>query len=265
MAPPNPQISKTSAEPTLYEILALTPSHLAGQGTAAQQKTIKQAYHRALLTHHPDKKPPSSSAPTPTSASPNGILFTVDQIQQAYSVLSDGARRAAYDRSLRRDASGGSAPSFAVAGVETLDLDDAGFDPRTGVYFAGCRCGNARGYAFTEAELEQFEEDGVLMVECVDCSLWVRVLFAAAEDEEEQVPGSGGAQPARGDRQQEVGNGVGGRSATISVQGLGKNIEVRRRGSSAGEGEGRGFKFNWSFSWGISVSGSASAGSGSGR
>ncbi|KAI0596423.1 hypothetical protein F4775DRAFT_311384 [Biscogniauxia sp. FL1348] len=277
MAPP--QISKTSAEPTLYEILALTPKHLEGQAAPAQQKVVKQAYHRALLKHHPDKKSTtttstSTSKPKPTkpspspsssssSSSPHGIVYTVDQIQHAYAVLSDRKQRAEYDRSLRlhpHPHQQGDISSFHT-GVETVDLDDVGFDERTGVYHRGCRCGNARGYAFTEENLAPFEDDGVLMVECRDCSLWLRVLFAAAAevDDEEAVSPQPPPQPMPG----------GGGGISVQVQGLGlglglgKGVEeeevVRRRGSSAGEAEGRGWKFNWSFSWGISVSGSASA------
>ncbi|KAI1454388.1 hypothetical protein F4805DRAFT_324963 [Annulohypoxylon moriforme] len=264
MAPP---ISNTSAEPTLYDILALTPKHLEGQaGAAQQQKIVKQAYHRALLKHHPDKSangPSSPSSSTPTPNSPNSkpspkahskqssgsrgqprITYTVDQIQQAYAVLSSATKRREYDRVLRASPSQRQTQSFQT-GVETVDLDDVSFDERTGVYFRSCRCGNARGYAFTEENLEEFEEDGVLMVECLDCSLWVRVLFAAAEDEEPtDVATRGPHNEAVASRGQE-----------------GDSDAVTASGEQRGTGTGRGFTFNWSFNWGISLSGSTGSSS----
>ncbi|XXG94748.1 hypothetical protein Hte_001006 [Hypoxylon texense] len=277
MAPP---ISKTSAEPTLYDILSLTPKHLEGQAsTAQQQKIVKQAYRRALLNYHPDKaatkdseassQPSSSSSPsTPKPSDPKPspkkpqsqsqsqsskqprIQYTVDQIQHAYSILSDHKQRAEYNRSLRSQKASPSSPSFQT-GVETVDLDDVAFDERAGVYYRGCRCGNARGYAFTEENLEEFEDDGVLMVECLDCSLWVRVLFAAAADEEDEVniSDAGVTRP----REEGGGSAVAARKeddAAITTAG-------ERRGSGT---TGRGFTFNWSVNWGISLSGSVSAG-----
>ncbi|KAI1107843.1 CSL zinc finger-domain-containing protein [Jackrogersella minutella] len=250
MAPP---ISNTSAEPTLYDILALSPKHLEGQaGAAQQQKIVKQAYHRALLKYHPDKKasgtstsstPPSPSpAPSkskPKPADPPRITFTVDQIQHAYSILSSPQQRAEYTRTLKTRAAVQN-PEFQT-GVETLDLDDLSFDSGTGVYFRACRCGNARGYAFTERNLEEFEDDGALMVECLDCSLWIRVLFAAAEDELDDIHEDAVVAARRREEEE-------------------REDAVTASGERRGAGTGKGFKFNWSFNWGISLSGSATAG-----
>ncbi|KAI1208723.1 uncharacterized protein F4807DRAFT_461264 [Annulohypoxylon truncatum] len=283
MAPP---ISNTSAEPTLYDILALTPKHLEGQaGAAQQQKIVKQAYHRALLKHHPDKAasgpPASSSSPSSPSASasspnPSGgsksksspkahakqgshsqprIAYTVDQIQHAYAVLSDAKQRREYDRLLRASPAQRhqQTQSSFQTGVETVDLDDVSFDEQTGVYYRPCRCGNARGYAFTEENLEEFEEDGVLMVECLDCSLWVRVLFAAAEDEEPAANNVATVVNPGGSR--------GPRDEAVAPRGRGEDIAVTTSGEQRGAGTGRGFTFNWSFNWGISLSGTAASSS----
>ncbi|OTA64640.1 hypothetical protein K449DRAFT_404156 [Hypoxylon sp. EC38] len=269
MAPP---ISNTSAEPTLYDILALTPKHLEGQaGAAQQQKIVKQAYHRALLKYHPDKaaangasspSPPLTSSSSPSTSKPTTttrhasksqsqprITYTVDQIQHAYAVLSDRKQRQAYDLTLRTSPSHRQtqSPSFQT-GVETVDLDDLAWDSRTGVYYRGCRCGNAQGYAFTEENLEEFEDDGVLMVECLDCSLWIRVLFAAAEDEDDVTAATTAATaPTRVHEEVAIPRREGGDAVTAAGE---------RRGS----GTTRGFRFNWSFNWGISLSGSATAG-----
>ncbi|KAI1143526.1 hypothetical protein F5Y05DRAFT_156515 [Hypoxylon sp. FL0543] len=260
MAPP---ISNTSAEPTLYDILALTPKHLEGQAGAAQQrKIVKQAYHRALLKYHPDKaaggtsspSSPSSSKPAtkqPSQSQPQPrITYTVDQIQHAYTVLSDRKQRQEYDRALRASPSHRQAQSSFQTGVETVDLDDLSWDSRRGVYYRSCRCGNARGYAFTEENLEEFEDDGVLMVECLDCSLWIRVLFAAAEDEEEETT----AAPTTATRIHE--------EVVVPRRPEGVDDAVTAAGERRGSGTGRGFTFNWSFNWGISLSGSATAGPG---
>ncbi|KAI1808370.1 hypothetical protein F4811DRAFT_549105 [Daldinia bambusicola] len=305
MAPP---ISKTSAEPTLYDILALTPKHLEGQaGAAQQQKIVKQAYHRALLKHHPDKASsgsgsnsngdsssssskrqgshPSASAAAAAAASAPRLTYTVDQIQHAYAVLSDRKRRGEYDRALRTlppssssssSSSRGGATSFQT-GVETVDLDDLGFDERTGVYYRGCRCGNARGYAFTEANLEEFEDDGVLMVECLDCSLWIRVLFAAAEDDDDDDDDEGDdvvATATTGSNSSPVGRSGSGGSGAAAAAAVRESVTmamgrggvggdaVTAAGERRGSATGRGFTFNWSFNWGISLTGSATAGTG---
>ncbi|KAI0382039.1 hypothetical protein F5Y04DRAFT_253884 [Hypomontagnella monticulosa] len=260
-----PKISNTSAEPTLYDILALTPKHLEGQaGAAQQQKIVKQAYRRALLKHHPDKagtsnnndpqedKPSSPSSSTSTSKPDSShnqprILYTVDQIQHAYSVLSDRKQRAEYDRALKTAPAQRHQHSASFAfqtGVETLDLDDLDFDERKGLYYRSCRCGNARGYVFTEENLEEFEDDGVLMVECRDCSLWIRVLFAAAEDDDSD----GDSDPGVYEEIVVNRNQGGGDAVTAAGE---------RRGSGT---TARGFTFNWSFNWGVSLSGSATAG-----
>ena len=68
---------------THYEVLGVDPS--------ADLKTIRQAYLRASLQHHPDKNLDNVEA-----AKAQFIL-----IGQAYDVLKDPAQRAQYDRELR--------------------------------------------------------------------------------------------------------------------------------------------------------------------
>ncbi|KAH8162370.1 hypothetical protein CIB48_g5876 [Xylaria polymorpha] len=280
-----PAISRTLAEPTLYEILALTPKRLEGQASAAQQKAIKQAYHKALLKYHPDKNPqdPSSasspktqynksssssggSSTAPASSVPRSQLtYTVDQIQHAYSVLSDARQRREYDRQLLLTTTTSSSSStFATSfsstteqkhsvstrfhtGVETVDLDDLGFDERTGVYFGSCRCGNARGFQFTEAQLEEYEDDLVLMVQCLDCSLWMRVLFDAAADDD-------GDENQTHRHNAEADNS---QQPTVATRNQDTSA-AERRGSHSVSRSGKGWTFNFSFGWGISLSGSGS-------
>ncbi|KAI1114367.1 hypothetical protein F5Y14DRAFT_174886 [Nemania sp. NC0429] len=314
-----PAISRTSAEPTLYEILSLPPQRLEGQASSAQQKAIKQAYHKALLKHHPDKNPrdplttttttppqpksrsgKSTTTPSSSSSVPKSLLtYTVDQIQHAYNVLSDAQQRRDYDRqlllttsssSLFASSSSSSSPSthptaqqrHSVStrfhtGVETVDLDDLGYDERTGVYFGSCRCGNERGFQFTEEQLEEYEDDLVLMVQCLDCSLWMRVLFDAAEeseDEQQQQPSLNPTQ-RQGDRTRNSNNsGPDHAEAVVTNRDQGQSQgQVRnstanateRRGSAAVARSGKGWSFNLSFDWGISLSGSGSATATTGR
>ena len=287
---PRTTISRTSAEPTLYEILSLTPKRLKGQDSTTQQKTIKQAYHKALLKHHPDKNPqdlstnisssqasksqskPSSegksSSSSSSSAPKSQLTYTIDQIQHAYSVLSDASQRREYDRQLLLTSTS-SSHSFSVSteqkhsvstrfhtGVETVDLDDLGFDEKTGVYFGSCRCGNERGFQFTEAQLEEYEEDLVLMVQCLDCSLWMRVLFDAVDAEEGEEEENAAQQQKQASHQQR--NNAPATTVSNRTQ-MRDAVESQRRGSHSVSKSGKGWRFNLSFDWGLSLSGSASA------
>ncbi|KAI1177566.1 hypothetical protein F4777DRAFT_197727 [Nemania sp. FL0916] len=301
---PKPAISRTSAEPTLYEILSLTPKRLEGQASSAQQKAIKQAYHKALLKHHPDKNPQDSPATSPPPSKAQGksssgksssstssshsssipksqLTYTVDQIQHAYSVLSDTRQRREYDRQLllttnstHGTSSGTSSSTFTFSteqkhsmstkfhtGVETVDLDDLGFDERTGVYFGACRCGNARGFQFTEAQLEEYEDELVLLVQCLDCSLWMRVLFDAAEDDDEDEVPQNQQQPIPQNQNQNL-NSKGSPAASqtsVASQNQNQAAAERRPSSRSVSRSGKGWNFNLSFDWGISLSASGSA------
>lgn len=211
MAPPDLNSGRRK-EPSLYEVLSITPQSLQGQDPQAAAKAVKQAYRRALLKHHPDKHPQQQQArpgdgngaaaataqtasssstfqattTTAAGSSSSDATYTVDQITHAYTVLSDAKQRREYTRSLRTQTSATSARSYEFqTGVETVDLDDLAFDERKGLYHRGCRCGQTRGYCFKEQDLDDVAEHGELMVECMGCSLWLRVLFEEVTDEED--------------------------------------------------------------------------------
>ncbi|KAL6895535.1 hypothetical protein HDV57DRAFT_479725 [Trichoderma longibrachiatum] len=181
------------SSPSHYDVLNLSPSILNSQHDPST--LIKQAYRRALLRHHPDKASTSTapsvssstSTSTPTSQtrpSSASQLYTIDQITKAFTVLSSPSQRSTYDATLRLARSNGEATQTRFqTGIENVDLDDLPFDEAEERWYRSCRCGNERGYSFNEEDLEEVEQEGVLMVGCHDCSLWLKVHFAVAEDE----------------------------------------------------------------------------------
>lgn len=210
----------TPQQPTHYQILNLPSPH---QSSPVLTSTLlKQAYHRALLRHHPDKIPSAYTPPSATGASTSTRTspFTVDQITQAYKTLSTPNLRAAYDRALRlsnatptttNDDSSSAAAAKADhafrTGLDTLDLDDMVSSIRItredspylslspnhtelnqDLWFQECRCGVGGGYWVTEFDLNEALEGGEreVIVPCSGCSLWVRVLFGVEEEEEEE-------------------------------------------------------------------------------
>lgn len=214
-------------QPSYYEILNLSPSAIddayqkGGETSSAQ--LIKRAYRRALLSHHPDKQQQQQQKPHPRSNNTTataiintdhttdnvndaGYQYTIDQISQAFAILSSPSQRSLYDRQLKtnhQNQSGiptePSRPLFQT-GIENIDLDDLeSFQGPTEsaesgqedigevtYWYRPCRCGNPRGYLFSESDLEEAIDLGELMVGCADCSLWLRVHFAVLEEDEEE-------------------------------------------------------------------------------
>lgn len=195
------------SHPTLYEILSLSPTTTSDLTPAL----IKQAYRRALLTHHPDKSS-SSSAFSSTSTTSNGhpkghppkTRYTIDQISLAYTTLSSPTLRTQYDASLRRLAAASSRthPTTTLGkgnvvedfqtGIDTIDLDDMVFVPSPSTssnekdtWYRPCRCGNERGFALTEEDLEENADLGEVLVQCADCTIWLRVCYVVAEEDDE--------------------------------------------------------------------------------
>ncbi|KAK3329019.1 CSL zinc finger protein [Apodospora peruviana] len=198
------------SQSTYYEILGISASaidHITthdhknseSKQKASKEQFIKRAYRRALLSHHPDKQQTKNGAhpqpplsPASSSSSSAVRRFTVDQISQAFAILSNPSQRAEYDRQLLlvqqqnnsnpNSLSGG---KLFQTGIETVDLDDLSFDDsaKEVCWYRSCRCGNPRGYLIPEADLEEAADLGELMVGCADCSLWLRVHFAVVDDD----------------------------------------------------------------------------------
>lgn len=141
-----------------------------------------------MLRFHPDKVK-HGTVPTTNngsiSAGPNGAPYSIDQITQAYAVLSVPKLRAQYDKDLILSANDGDAghrkETFRT-GVEIVDLDDLDYDDKKDVWYRGCRCGDERGFEVMETDLEEVAEDGEINVGCRGCSLWMKVLFGVVDD-----------------------------------------------------------------------------------
>lgn len=182
---------------TYYDILGVTSASLADQDAATQAQVLKRAYHRALLKHHPDKSAARPTPPPGEAGRAEGRGFSVDEVSEAFAVLSDAGRRADYDAALRLAASEdgqGRLPRFQT-GIENVDLDDLAYDEASETWSRGCRCGNEHGYSVGEADLEEAADYGELMVGCADCSLWLRVHFAVMEAEHDQQQSASGHGP----------------------------------------------------------------------
>ncbi|KAL4865259.1 hypothetical protein BDV12DRAFT_174876 [Aspergillus spectabilis] len=192
-------MTRTTTPPDCYEILNLP---FPQTSTPYSKQQVKIAYHKALLRHHPDKTPNASASPDsksttttppPPSSQPTHP-FTIDEITTAYKTLSNPSLRAEYDRALRldRDRVTGAGKNGTVfhTGLEVVDLEDleCDEDANTGegdVWYRGCRCGDERGFCVSEGDLEREAENGEVVVGCRGCSLYMKVLFAVQEDDED--------------------------------------------------------------------------------
>jgi diphthamide biosynthesis protein 4 len=146
--------------PNHYQVLDLPWSLDAGSELSAQH--LKAAYRRALFRHHPDKIRAQSDFvhdPEDRKNTKGESTYTVDQISEAYATLSVPKLR-----------------------LETIDLDDLGYDEEGEIWFKSCRCGDGRGFQIRGADLEDTSDLGELHVGCRGCSLWLRVLFGVAEE-----------------------------------------------------------------------------------
>lgn len=181
-------------EPTHFEILSLSARSLDGQSPTEQNETVKKAYRRALLKYHPDKQAQTSAGSAAASSATHTQHFTVDQITEAYNVLSDGQQRRKYTRSLRAQSkatfsgstsaeSRGNRRSKTVE-VETVGLDDLSWSGKRRLYYHACRgCGKSRGFTLREDDIEDDDEDYELIIQCSACEKELKVIVPALVDE----------------------------------------------------------------------------------
>ncbi|XMA14159.1 hypothetical protein WAI453_006950 [Rhynchosporium graminicola] len=164
---------------TFYEILGL-PAALHDEPNLPAQ-TLRAAYRRALLQNHPDKSSANNALNTKTT------LYSIDQISEAFNILSDPKSRKQYDQELKLQTAnathgGVRAKQVFRTGIETADLDDLEVDEVQGIWYRSCRCGDERGFLIKESDLEEAAEDGEICVGCKGCSLWLKVLFGVMEE-----------------------------------------------------------------------------------
>jgi curved DNA-binding protein CbpA len=173
---------------THYEVLGLSQTTHADLDLSPQH--IKAAYRRALLQHHPDKLQSPAYSKYPQAGheiSKEKPRYTIDQISEAYAVLSVPKLRSEYNRDLKnRDRSEknlrqGEYQGFR-SGFETIDLDDLTYEESEKVWYKSCRCGDRQGFLIREPDLEEASDVTELYVGCRGCSLWLRVLFGVLED-----------------------------------------------------------------------------------
>jgi len=205
-----------------YHVLGLEAPGWNGSSTKAQSTAnLRRGYKIALLAAHPDKQ---NSATTDTEKKMTrgekggeGGGYTVDDVKEAYTILTDPKSRADYDNWLlqNRDMLGSSRSSHSaslpssdfILGLELVDLSDFNVvDPvvdsakesniRRGEeeeeeieeeqmqWTRPCRCGAEAGFRILEQELEEAEKRGEMevLVGCQGCSLWVRVGFEVEVD-----------------------------------------------------------------------------------
>ncbi|KAF2266305.1 hypothetical protein CC78DRAFT_153835 [Lojkania enalia] len=184
-----------------YQILGLE-THQHGTRVSVDALALKTAYRRRLLDVHPDKKQTGEDKQV---RDPEGRLgWTVDDVKEAYAVLSDKERKGQFDAWLARcgEQWAGEWEREFVMGVEAVDLDDFEAVERTSTlatsvhggkqdkegdvgigtgmqWIRKCRCGHELGYRISERELENAVARGEMevLVGCEGCSLWVRVGF----------------------------------------------------------------------------------------
>lgn len=190
-------MSSTDAdhEPTHFEILSISARSLDGQDPTEQNEIVKKAYRRALLKHHPDKQAQTSAEKDASSSASHEQHYTVDQITEAYNVLSDKQKRQKYTRTLRAQTKAtfsartstnrrASRNSKTAVEVETVDLDALSWSGKRRLYYHACQgCGKARGFTLREDDIDDDDEEYELTIECSGCDKELTVIVPALTDE----------------------------------------------------------------------------------
>jgi diphthamide biosynthesis protein 4 len=182
--------STMTIPPSHYEILGLPKS--LGDSSIPSAQQLKAAYRRALLHHHPDKIRKQASITYERDGEKFDLKqdYTIDQITEAYAILSVPKLRSEYDRALKlrshssEDVTQRDLKVFRT-GSETIDLDDLAYDEAGEFWYKSCRCGEDLGFSIREADLDEASDIGELHVGCKGCSLWLRILFGVVEGGED--------------------------------------------------------------------------------
>ncbi|CAH6718534.1 diphthamide biosynthesis protein 4 [[Candida] jaroonii] len=134
-----------------YEVLGLTPP--------VTEKEIRSAYKKALLLHHPDKVKTSEKT------------ISIDLINKAYHTLINDNEE--YQKQV---IFGDGLDIFNLADFEEKKIDDG-----VEFYMKCPRCRTESGIKLTEDDLiggaQQENNEYEVIVQCGDCSLWIRVQY----------------------------------------------------------------------------------------
>lgn len=156
-------------EKSYYEIL--------GVDITSTDDVIKLAYKRRLLETHPDKKTHKNAY--------NPNTNEVNLIKDAYRVLSDSELRTEYNEQLDRKTK----TQGLIVNGEGLDIHGLEeFEEIDGDFYKSCpRCTSNKAMKLTEEDLINGTTDGdgnyEVIVQCSDCSLWIKVQYAEEVDE----------------------------------------------------------------------------------
>lgn len=167
------------SQPTHYQILQMPPNC-----SAFNVDELKTAYRQALLLHHPDKKHLFTLTTLNAIAQTSRSRYSVDQITEAYKILSSPADRLKYDTILQKTLNPGLQTTHH-SGVETYDLEDLLYNDKNDTWSRTCRCGDTRAYTLTGSDLEKVADHGEVYTSCKGCSLSIRVLFNAAATDDD--------------------------------------------------------------------------------
>ncbi|KAK5943592.1 hypothetical protein PMZ80_004600 [Knufia obscura] len=176
----SPSVAKSSEKSDYYTILGLPVPKRPGTAQLPLD-TLKSAYRRTLLLHHPDKVA-AQQASQKAALSPDRY-FTVDQIAEAYETLSDPVSRSRYDEDLLKNKARllARGRSKSGAGLETFDLEDLDYNDSSQKWSKKCRCGGS--YSVSEQELEEVASEGEVVATCHGCSLCIRIIFDTVDED----------------------------------------------------------------------------------
>jgi diphthamide biosynthesis protein 4 len=180
-----------------YEVL--------GVNKDCTKQDVKLAYHKLLLTHHPDKKQQSQ-----TENKTINKTYTIQTIQTAYKTISNDILRNNYDEALHNyyiklglvDGIGSRSNGVNVEGIDKIDLSafkviDDTIDNQAPKFVHSCpRCTFENGFVITDEDLEQgmqdhehdnyythdHESNYQLLIQCASCSLWLCVMYSVSEE-----------------------------------------------------------------------------------
>eukprot|EP00128_Syssomonas_multiformis_P017066 Colp12_sorted_trinity150504_noHs@7700 len=135
---------------------------ILGIPKSSDAAAIKTAYQKLAVQMHPDKLQQMGFAGTGLYEE---SVAEFKEIQEAYDVLKDQAKRSEYDAEVEKRKY---RQEFPVS--EEVLLDDMNFDEETELFSWPCRCSGE--YVVLEEDLTETEN----IVCCSDCSLAIRVI-----------------------------------------------------------------------------------------